>query len=145
MAGKQRRLPVVFLALAFAFSTCASVIVRASGTHLQRAHVSILSFPTGVALADASVYVADSGHFRIVRFGMGGRVLGQWGSLGSGLGQFGPSGEVNSATGTVLGPTSLTVDRLGTVYVADTGNQRIEKFSPVGGLVSSWPINPAVY
>lgn len=41
----------------------------------------------------------------------------QWGSLGSGNGQF------NS-------PRGMAVDSSGNVYVADTGNNRIQKFSP---------------
>ncbi len=145
MAGMHRRLLVVFLALVFTFSTGASGITRASGTYLRHDQVSILSFPTGIALADSTIYVADSGHFRIVRFSLSGKILGQWGSPGSGQGQFGPSGEVNPGSRTALGPTSLAVDRSGNVYVADTGNQRIEKFSPGGGFEAAWPINPAVY
>jgi DNA-binding beta-propeller fold protein YncE len=70
------------------------------------------------------VYAIDSGHDRIERFTSGGRLLGSWGSKGSGLGQF--------YLGT--GPTpdrppggAISVSG-GYVYVADSSNNRIERF-----------------
>jgi DNA-binding beta-propeller fold protein YncE len=47
-----------------------------------------------------------------------GTFLTQWGSVGSGNGQFN-------------GPFGVAVDAGGSVYVADTGNNRIQKFGPV--------------
>ncbi|MCY4253074.1 MAG: NHL repeat-containing protein, partial [Thaumarchaeota archaeon] len=49
-----------------------------------------------------------------------------WGSLGA-------SGE-----GRFSGPTSLAVDHVGSVYVADTGNARIQKFNNLGGFEALW-------
>src|SRR5262245_40910061 len=50
---------------------------------------------------------------------------GQLGSKGTAEGQF------NS-------PHSLAVDRFGNIYVGDTGNKRIQKFSPNGTFLLSW-------
>ncbi|MGH2964769.1 MAG: 6-bladed beta-propeller [Solirubrobacterales bacterium] len=50
----------------------------------------------------------------------------QWGSAGSGNGQFG-----GTLGGIATGPD-------GSVYVADTGNQRIEKFSSTGIFSTKW-------
>ena len=49
----------------------------------------------------------------------------QWGVLGSGPGQF------NS-------PAGVAVDHAGFVYVADTNNNRIEKFTTAGAYVGQW-------
>ena len=49
----------------------------------------------------------------------------QWGSLGSGNGQFND-------------PAGVAVDASGNVYVADTGNNRIQKFNANGGYLSQW-------
>jgi DNA-binding beta-propeller fold protein YncE len=54
-----------------------------------------------------------------------GNYLGQWGSLGGAPGQF------NAAYG-------LAVDASGEVFVADTGNQRIQKFTGDGDFLIAW-------
>ena len=51
--------------------------------------------------------------------------LMQWGSEGSGPGQFN-------------GPQDVAVDNTGNVYVADTQNHRIQKFTGNGTFVTSW-------
>jgi DNA-binding beta-propeller fold protein YncE len=49
----------------------------------------------------------------------------QLGLKGSGEGQF-------------TFPHSLAVDNLGNIYVGDTGNKRVQKFSPNGTFLTSW-------
>lgn len=78
--------------------------------------------PRGVA-ADykGNVYVADTGNNRVQKFDSSGNFITQWGSStgnpGSGVGQFSL-------------PMGIVVDRSGYVYVADTGNNRVEVFLP---------------
>ncbi len=67
--------------------------------------------------AGGDVYVVDAGNHRIQKFTGTGTYLTQWGSLGSGDGQF-------------IFPYGVATDTFGDVYVADTGNHRIQKFSP---------------
>ena len=50
---------------------------------------------------------------------------GAWGSYGNGTGQFHI-------------PTAVAVDSSGNVYVADTGNDRVEKFTSTGTFISQW-------
>jgi len=49
----------------------------------------------------------------------------KWGSQGSGNGEFGT-------------PEGIAVDSSGNVYVADTYNNRIQKFDPDGGFIIGW-------
>jgi tripartite motif-containing protein 71 len=72
----------------------------------------------GIAVAGGYVYVADSGNDRIERFSLDGGEAIEWGSYGSGAGQFSyPRGVAANAT---------------EVLVSDDDNHRIEKFNPNG-------------
>ena len=71
------------------------------------------------------VFVADTNGNRIEKLSPGGEILAQWGSKGSGPGQF-------------LRPQGITLDPQGNVYVADTYNHRIQKFSPSGKFLHQW-------
>jgi DNA-binding beta-propeller fold protein YncE len=77
----------------------------------------------GIAVAGNYVYVADSGNNRIQRFNLEGGEGMEWGTKGSGPGQFiYPRGVAASAS---------------EVVVADDDNHRIEKFDPSGAYQSS--------
>lgn len=87
--------------------------------------------PHGIAVAGSStvpvsvtVYVVDNNH-RIQYFSGTGNYRGQWGSLGSGDGQFST-------------PYGVAVANDGTVYVGDTFNQRIQYFSSTGSYQGKW-------
>ncbi len=83
-------------------------------------------YPAGIAVDGAgNVYVADSGNNRIQKFDSSGTYLTQWGTSGTGNGQF------NS-------PFGVAVDTQGNVYVVDTGNYRIQKFNSSGGYLTQW-------
>jgi DNA-binding beta-propeller fold protein YncE len=47
-------------------------------------------------------------------------------------------GSKGSENGQFRTPHSLAVDRFGNIYVGDTGNKRIEKFSPNGTFITIW-------
>jgi DNA-binding beta-propeller fold protein YncE len=68
--------------------------------------------------ARGNVYVVDYLNNRIQVFTGTGVYLNQWGTTGSGPGQF-------------LNPVGIAVDRNGNVYVADTNNSRIQVFGSV--------------
>ena len=69
--------------------------------------------------ATGDVYVVDQTNNRVLKFTGTGTYLTQWGSLGSGDGQFD-------------GPFGVSTDAAGDVYVSDTANHRIQKFSSAG-------------
>ena len=75
--------------------------------------------PRAVVIARDSVYVADTGNKRIVRFDKKWKRVSDWGTPGSGPGQF-------------VEPVGLAADAAGNVYVADTGNHRIQVFDREG-------------
>ncbi len=85
-----------------------------------------LNFPRNVAIApDGSVYVADSGNHRIVKFDAQGNYVLSWGKKGQGPGEFNE-------------PWGVAVDANGFVYVADTWNHRVQKFDGEGHFVTQW-------
>src|SRR5215471_15138259 len=77
---------------------------------------------------DGKVYVSDSGNARVQVFTPQGRFVRQFGSFGSGKGQF-------------LRPYDLVVDSAGNVYVEDDQAQTMSKFSPAGKVI--WTIGGA--
>jgi peptidylamidoglycolate lyase len=89
--------------------------------------VSHFNRPTKVAVAaDGSLYVSDGyRNSRVVKFAPDGRCLLQWGSKGSGPGQF----DV---------PHGIAVDARGRLHVADRGNARVQIFDGDGRYMSEW-------
>lgn len=76
---------------------------------------------SGLAVApDGTLLVLDGQHGYVQRLSSQGVPMGRFGSLGTGNGQF------TNATG-------IAVDAKGTVFVADTGNGRIDEFSSSDG------------
>jgi DNA-binding beta-propeller fold protein YncE len=77
--------------------------------------------------ADGSVYVAD-GADRIDRFAADGALLDSWGQTGSGVGEFklGAGGGNDSGAGGGIAVAN------GMVYVADTRNDRVQRFAADG-------------
>ena len=88
--------------------------------------------PGGIAVdGSGNVYVADRRNFRVQKFDGAGTFLTEWGSEGSGDGQF----AFSNAAFDVLG---IAVDGSGNVYVADTENDRIQKFDGTGTFLAKW-------
>lgn len=83
--------------------------------------------PTDVAvLSDGSCYVSDGyENSRVVRFNAEGRHEFEWGTAGSGPGQFDL-------------PHGIAVDRGGRVFVCDRSNDRLQVFDPRGRFLAEW-------
>jgi len=92
--------------------------------------------PRSLAFArDGSFYVADSRNHRILHFDAQGQLIEQWGqSSGNPVNNPNPS----APEGTFNEPWGVAVGRDGSVYVADTWNYRIQKFTSRGRFISMW-------
>ncbi len=80
--------------------------------------------PRGVVAGNGNVYVSDY-HNRVAEFTEAGAFIRQWGSAGSGPGQF-------------SAPDHMALDAVGNLYVLDKGNSRIEKFDANGAFLAQW-------
>ena len=88
--------------------------------------------PRGVALApDGSLYVTDTEAHQVIHLSPEGEILQRWGSFADIL-----SGE--APPGTMQQPWGVAVAPDGSVYVADTWNHRIQKFTANGKFLRMW-------
>jgi hypothetical protein len=101
------------------------------------ASTETLNNPADIAVDPLTddVYIADGyGNHRVVVFDAKGRYLRQWGSAGTGPGQFAFVGGGH--------PHCVVMSDEGLLYVCDRGNDRIQVFDKNGNLVSIIPVKP---
>src|SRR5205814_1918932 len=103
--------------------------------------------PWGVAVdASGNVFVADGGdNERIQKFTNTGTFLLTFGwGVADGMAAFETctcicqAGITGSGDGQFNGPVNIAVDSSGNVYVADTLNHRIQKFTSAGNFLTAW-------
>ena len=97
--------------------------------------------PRAVAVAaDGSLYVVDSMNDRIQHLSQDGEVLQIWGTPRAGTGTTMPAdvSQGEAPGGTFNEPWGIAVAPDGSVYVADTWNYRIQKFTADGRFVTMW-------
>lgn len=92
--------------------------------------LSALSFPSGIAVTDTHLYVADTAHHRILECTHQGRILREFGSGHPDLND-GPAGEA-----AFHAPRGLCLVRE-TLYVADTGNHALRRINLIAGDVAT--------
>jgi sugar lactone lactonase YvrE len=87
--------------------------------------------PTDIAfLPNGDFYIADGyRNGRIVKFNKDGKYLSEFGTVGTGPGQF-------------RAVHGVAVDAQGRIYTADRSNQRVQVFDPNGKLLDIWPNIP---
>jgi RHS repeat-associated protein len=87
----------------------------------------------GIAIGESAyLYVVDEGGDRVEEFTTSGSYIGQFGGKGSGNGQ-------------LLAPKGIAIKSNGftgrDIYVADSGNKRIEEFNEAGEYVAEFPLS----
>ena len=88
--------------------------------------------PWGLAVdAEGNLYVADTWQHRIQKFDPQGKFVTMWGT-------FVETKDPAAETGKFWGPRDIAVDAEGNLYVTDTGNKRVQKFSPDGQFLGQW-------
>ncbi|MDD2999943.1 MAG: hypothetical protein PHV05_12850, partial [Candidatus Riflebacteria bacterium] len=92
--------------------------------------------PSGITIDRfGTIYVADTQNHRIKKYSSDGMLIGWWGSYDAGAQSFWldpdsqRTGAVSDADGGFDTPTDVSVDHEGNVFVADSGNFRIQRFS----------------
>lgn len=91
-----------------------------------------LNGPTGMAVDPrGNLWVTDGGNGRFVIFSPDGVPREAWGTPGSGDGEFN-----FACVGTRFGGVAFDAD--GNIYIADSGNGRIQKFAPDRTFLASW-------
>ncbi len=104
-------------------------IFRYDGVKLQTVTAYAMNDPYSmVSDASGNIYVSDRGAHRILKFSTAGVV-----TVVAGQGAPGFGGDEGPAAQAVLNtPSGLAIDGQGTLYIADTGNQRIRTITPDG-------------
>jgi len=96
----------------------------------------MFNLPRNLAVAaDGTLYVADTGNHRIVQINTNGEVLNSWGSFADSA-----TMEGGAPPGTFYEPWSVAIGTDGSVFVADTWNHRIQKFTPDGRFLTQWGV-----
>ena len=91
-----------------------------------------LNAPRAIAAGqNGDIYVADSRNHRILHIGADGNLLKEWGTFADQQGGNAPIGTFNEPWGVAVGPD-------GSVYVSDTWNHRVQKFTKDGKPVKMW-------
>lgn len=79
------------------------------------------------------VYVTDSNNHRVQAFDRNGAFMTTWGSRCEIA-----HGNCGEGDGLFLGPSGIATDAMGNVFVADTHNNRIQKFDAQGTFLLKW-------
>jgi tripartite motif-containing protein 71 len=101
------------------------------------------NFPTDIALLSVdNPYVTDYDNNRVQKFDIDGQFHLKWGTIcikntSNGCNTSAP-GAVSPGDGQFYFPSGVAVDSSGHIYVADSGNHRIQKFDSNGKFLGKW-------
>ena len=91
-----------------------------------------LNAPRSIAAGlNDDLYIADSRNHRILHISSDGSLLQEWGTFADQAAGDAPPGTFNEPWGVAVGPD-------GSVYVSDTWNHRVQKFTADGEPIATW-------
>jgi DNA-binding beta-propeller fold protein YncE len=86
---------------------------------------------SGIAVgSDGTVNIVDSQYHRVQQFTEDGRFMRSWGNTTSAVGE--------QAAGQFSSPQDVSLGLDGSIYILDSGNLRVQHFSPNGEYLRSW-------
>jgi tripartite motif-containing protein 71 len=92
-------------------------------------------YPSGIIVDTlGNVYVTDMSNNRIEKFNSSGVFLAKWGKNGG-------DGTPGSGDGEFKSPYDIAIDSSNNIYVADTYNYRVQKFTSAGVFIAKWGKN----
>ena len=93
-----------------------------------------MNAPRSLAFAkDGTLYVADSHNHRILHLDITWKTIHAWGTFADGV-------NTPASPGTFNEPWGIAVAPDGSVYVTDTWNHRVQKFTSAGKFITSWGV-----
>jgi len=99
---------------------------------VQRVIEPNIASPRNLELApDGSLYVLDTGNNQVLHYSADGNLINSWGGYGT-------TESGSSSAGRFNEPLGIAVSDDGYVYIADTWNHRIQKFTADGIYLTSW-------
>ena len=81
-----------------------------------------LNLPSGIAVSDDNIFVSDAGNHCIKKFNLSGKSIATWGKTGIHEGE-------------LIGPQGIAFDLNNLLYIADTGNRRVQIFDVNGQFI----------
>jgi DNA-binding beta-propeller fold protein YncE len=109
-----------------------TIMIPADPIFAADRYPSGLSAPRAIATGlNEDIYVADSRNHRVLHIAADGSLLHQWGT-------FGDLAVGSAPPGTFYEPWGIAVGPDGSVYVTDTWNHRVQKFTGDGEPITSW-------
>ncbi|NMB54022.1 MAG: TIGR03663 family protein [Leptolinea sp.] len=98
----------------------------------QQEGAVVLNKPRNLAVAaDGSIYVADSANHQIKHISADGKLLQAWG-------KFADISKGDAPGGTFYEPWAVAIGKDGSIFVTDTWNHRIQKFTADGKFLKMW-------
>jgi len=89
--------------------------------------------PWGIAVAkNGTVYVADTWNHRVQAFTPTGELVNTFGEFAD------VQNDPQAQPGKFWGPRDIAIDAAGNLYVTDTGNKRVQKFTSDGQFIQAW-------
>jgi len=116
---------LVLLLFCWAVVLLAGSAQASAGEYVFDQSIPIHNTPYGIEAAASGDIYATGFQGSVWRVASDGTFITAWGSFGAGNGQFNQ-------------PWGIATDATGAVYVADVGNNRIQKFTASGTFVTKW-------